>query len=114
MNYFQNKFPEIYQLIFENSSRAMVIARNNKLEIVNKAFVTLFGYKTIEELIGISANELIEESSLNIIRERKEARLRGEVVNELFHLNCKKNGGEIFPCEVEVNFFILDGEQIFF
>jgi PAS domain S-box-containing protein len=99
-----------FRAIFENSIDAIAVYEGEKHQLVNPAYLKLFGYASEEELAGISGPDLIAESERQVVKERLAQRLRGEHVPSYYISRGLRKDGSEFDLEIHANVFTVGGQ----
>jgi len=98
---------EKYRLLIENASEAIFIVRDNVICYPNPRMVQLVGYSN-EELATTSYTQILAPEDHDLVRERHERRLQGEVVPNQYQFRVhRKNGSKVW---VEINVVRIDWE----
>ncbi len=100
-----------YRALFENSTDAISITRNGLNEYVNSAYLTMFGYEDINELLNLNPDYLIAEESINMVKKYTESRLNGEEAPIYYEAKGIKKDGTIFDASIKVSSYKLNNEQ---
>ena len=100
-----------FRAIFENSLDAIGITKNGINVLFNKAYLNLFGYNDLNELVGKPLITQISPKERDKISRYIQLRSAGEEA-PTFHetIGLRKNGEE-FPLEVKVGQYTLNGEK---
>jgi PAS domain S-box-containing protein len=99
--------PDQYQHLVESSPDGIVVVRNSLIEFLNPAATRLFGGAgaTAGDILGRSPFELFHPGSHDVIRNRVERLLRGDVLSPVEEKIVRLDGSVI---DVEVNSILLD------
>ncbi|MBA4384019.1 MAG: hypothetical protein C0410_04730 [Anaerolinea sp.] len=89
---------ERYRVLVENSPIGIMLAQKGKLIYANSAGVDLFGYKSMDEMLGQSLLKYIHPESQKVLLKRIIDLKRGQE-NALLEIKILKKNGEI--CETE-------------
>jgi len=85
---------ERYRNLIEGSIQGILIHRNFKLQFVNRALATMFGFETAEELLARpSLLELFDPSAHPSLRGHHQARMLGRQAPERFELMGRRRDG---------------------
>ncbi|MEE9612103.1 MAG: PAS domain S-box protein, partial [Desulfatiglandales bacterium] len=98
------KSEEKYRTLFENASEAIVVAQDGVIKFVNPKGEELYGYSQ-EELASRSLTYFIHEEDREMVGERHEKRLRGEVLPGTYHFRIINKAGDIKWVELNVASF---------
>ncbi|MBN7772581.1 diguanylate cyclase [Clostridium aminobutyricum] len=105
-----------FKNIFENSSDAILMVREDKVIDCNSAAIKLLGYRTKEELISKSPTEFSPEKQPNgalskeLVEEiYRKSHIYGKYKFEWWH---RRNDGEHFPVEVMMTNVSYDGKEV--
>ncbi|MEK6743462.1 MAG: PAS domain S-box protein [Nitrospirota bacterium] len=100
-----------FRTIFENSLDAIVVSRDDKHVFANPAYVKLFGYDSIEELIGMQIVNTIAPEERERVREFKQKRKQGLAVPTYDVTRGLRKDGTTFNMDVHVTNYLLGGEM---
>ena len=108
---------EKFRVLFENSSQANILCSDKGILDCNHAFLSLFGYRRKEEVIGshlysyTSALQNNGEASFDVLRElMKQAVNVGYQQHELLF---EKVDGETFPAEIILTAATMNDQPVF-
>lgn len=105
---------ERYRTALESSNDSIALARNNRLVYVNQKFLDMFGYDTLEEVIGKSPGISIHPDDRSVVHSNRMKRERGEEYPKEYVIKgIKKDGTTIFV-EVSVAETLYRGEPVAF
>jgi len=91
-----NEFKKNYEIILEEMSDGCFINQEGNIIFANRAFCAMHGYSH-DEIIGKSCIELLENDSRNLILERFNKQLKGEVpFTRYVYLRQDKKGNKFF------------------
>ena len=100
-----------YRSLFENSTDAICVIKNNKYELVNPSYLTMFGYENNSELIDMDPNHLVAEDYRHVVEGFTDKRLKGEDVPIYYETKGNKKDGTIFDISVKVSSYTMNNEQ---
>lgn len=89
----QNVESSFYNMI-ESASEAIVIIQNGAFVYTNNKFQEILGY-TDEEIIGRNMTDFVHKDSLELVKQRYTARLRGEDVPKEYEIKAIHKTGSI-------------------
>ncbi len=95
---------EKYRTLIENASEAIVVAQDGLIKFANPKGEELYGY-TQEELASRPLTYFIHEEDREMVGERHERRLRGEVPPSTYPFRIISKAGDIKWVELKVVFF---------
>ncbi|MBI9072542.1 MAG: PAS domain S-box protein [Melioribacteraceae bacterium] len=79
--------------LFEVSRDGIFVVNNRELVLANEAFVEMFGYDSLKEVIGKDPLDFVSEKDIHKIAHRIEAHEKGEVLKNLYEFKGKKKDG---------------------
>lgn len=82
-----------YRAIVDNSLAAIYIFQNDKMVFLNKAFLLMLGYEREEDGLGKPFWEFIHPLDRDWVKQRAQARARGEQVQSHYPFRCIKKDG---------------------
>lgn len=91
-----------YRMLIDGSIQGMVITGvGREIRFANQAFAEMLGYSTVEELIALgTADGFIASYDIPRLNESREARMRGEDVNSIYHVDCIKRDKSIIHVDM--------------
>lgn len=97
-----------FRSVFENSVDAICVSKEAIHVFVNHAYLALFGYSHIDELVGKPIIDLIAPSKREYILDIVKRRAKGEVVPSVYEtVGLRKDGSE-FEMDVNVSSYHLN------
>jgi two-component system, sensor histidine kinase and response regulator len=97
--------------IFESSSEAIGVSKAGVHNIVNPAYIELFGYDNEDELRGVSILDLIAPSSRKQIQDNNRRRTMGEDLPAHYETRGLRRDGLEFDMDIRVSTYELaDGQ----
>ena len=95
---------EKYRSLVENAEDAIYILQDNNFVVVNRAFEKMFGY-TSEETAGKGFNfmNLVSPDSIELIKQRVEARKRGEAIPSQYEFRAVSKSGETLDLQANTS-----------
>lgn len=99
-----------FQSIFENSIDAIAVFKNGIHILVNRKYLSLYGYPAASELIGDSSLKLIAVREQNRIEEIIKLRSSGNIVPTMYETVGLRKDKTEFILDVHASTFIMDGE----
>jgi PAS domain S-box-containing protein len=103
---------ERYRMAIESSNDGVAIVRKERHIYVNKQFVKMFGYETVEEVLGQSPYAWIHPDDRERVMEFNRKRQRGENVPTRYETKGIRKNGEVVYLEVSATRILLNGEYI--
>ena len=100
-----------YRSLFENSTDAICVIKNNRYELVNPSYLTMFGYQNNSELIDMDPNHLVAEDYRHVVEGFTDKRIKGEDVPIYYETKGNKKDGTIFDISVKVSSYTMNNEQ---
>jgi PAS domain S-box-containing protein len=100
------------RVILDGSRDAIGVAKDGIRTFANRAFVSLFGYESADELIGKPVMDLTAPESRSLAMEMANKRARGEPVPSLYEVAALKKDGTKFWMESSVSAYVLKGEEL--
>ncbi len=92
-----------FRTLIENSPIAISMSRNEKIILVNNAYLKLFGYTDKQELIGAEFNEQLAISERKkILKQNKNREKSKEISNSYETIGLRKDGST-FPFQANVS-----------
>lgn len=95
--------------IFESSQDAIGVAQKGVHEVVNPAFLSMFGYERAEELVGRSLLDLIAPESRAAMLANMEARARGTDAPTQYEVTAVRRDGTKFLMEIHLSTYERGG-----
>lgn len=99
------------QAIVGSSRDAIGVSRKGVHVFVNPSYVSMFGYRSAEDLIGTPILALIAPESREKILRHVEERAAGKVVPSEYEAVALRRDGTQFDMEVRASTYTLKGEQ---
>ncbi|MBI5097680.1 MAG: PAS domain S-box protein [Nitrospirae bacterium] len=101
---------EIFRAVFENSLDAIGVSKSGVHVFVNPAYLSLFGYKSSDELTGRSILELIAPEERDKVMENVRRRPKGYIVPSVYETLGLRKDGTKFDMDVHVSSYEQAGE----
>ncbi len=95
--------------IFESSQDAIGVVQHGLHEMVNPAFLSMFGYQRAEDLVGVSLLDLIAPESRYAVLANMEARAQGADVPTRYEATGLRRDGTKFPMEIHLSTYERGG-----
>lgn len=89
----QKQSEDRFRALAETSTAAIFIYHDNRFSYVNSILEKMTGY-TSEELLGMKVSELVHPDYREMVRQRAEARSRGEDVPARYEFKIKRKDGQ--------------------
>ncbi len=107
-----NEIENKHQAMIEGSLEAISYCHDGMHVDVNKAYLQLFGYESLEELEGVPVLDLIDKSDRSRFKEllRKMGR-EGEAPNEPQAFTGTRKDGSRLPIEINMSIVSIGGEK---
>lgn len=93
---------ERFRSLIESAPTAMLISRKETLLYCNQAFLRLFGYSKLSEVIQTSVFNYLAPMDHRIVRRRMKAREKGMKVPNSYEITGRRKDGSIFPIYLEI------------
>ena len=93
------------------SRDAIGVSKDGIHVFVNPAYVSLFGYESADELIGMPIMNLIAPKSRGFVTEMVKKRAKGQAVPAFYEVTALKRDGTPFLMETNISSYISKGEQ---
>jgi PAS domain S-box-containing protein len=92
---------EQFHLLLDNVFDGIYMIKGERFEFVNKPFCDIFEY-TFNEITSESFNlwDTLTDQSRELVKERYDARLRGEELSSVYEMQIISKSGEIKECEI--------------
>ena len=97
--------------ILDGSRDAIGVSKDGLLVFANPACVSLFGYETADEIIGMPLIDLVAPESRGFFSEMMKKRAMGEPTPTLYEVTALKKDGTTFLLEISVSAYVLKGKQ---
>jgi two-component system, cell cycle sensor histidine kinase and response regulator CckA len=101
----------LLRALFAASKDPIAVSSQERIKIVNRTFLSLFGYDSEEELIDHPALELVTPEERDAVRDRIRRRAAGEEVPSTFMTRGLRRDGTSFEIEVQVTSYQLRGQK---
>ena len=99
----------IIKSIFETASQGIILVQNRKIILANNAYITLFGYNNINDVLEQNPLDFISEND----REKAKAECSsiniGEELSATYH--AKRTDGEIITIQRKIKKFLSDKSE---
>ncbi|MCK4897007.1 MAG: PAS domain-containing protein, partial [Candidatus Heimdallarchaeota archaeon] len=102
---------EKYRTLIETSSNAIILLNlEGKLQFVNTLTATMFGYKTTEDMLGLTPIDFVSRKDFEIVSNSLDETIKtGSVRNIVFYAN--KKDGTSFPVELSATLLLDKNEK---
>jgi PAS domain S-box-containing protein len=97
-----------YRTLFENANEAIYVVQDGKIKFPNPKTEALYGYSA-EEMTSKHFTYFIHEEDREIVRERSEKRLRGEIAPNIYSYRVINKAGNTRWIETNVIVFPWEG-----
>lgn len=85
-----------YNVLLQTIKDGLILISDRRIRFANKTFAEMFEY-TIDEVTDLMIDELIAPSSKNLVLERYEKRLRGEIIPTEYEIQAVTKTGKTLP-----------------
>lgn len=102
----------IFRAIFEASRDGIVVEHNETILYANRAYADLFGYESVDELVGQHVSIVQSESDNRRMLEFGRLRLEGGDAPTLYEFQGKRKNGDSIDLEASVSTFEVEGQQL--
>ncbi|MHA2251090.1 MAG: PAS domain S-box protein, partial [Candidatus Kariarchaeaceae archaeon] len=99
-----------YRTLFDSAPLGILVMQDAICQFVNPAFVTMFGYDSAKEIIGLAGTELLSPDVRKKLKERTLRRQEGEKEPTSYDSFGLRKNGEIFPMHLEVSRINFEGQ----
>ncbi len=90
---------KLKQLI-DNSLTGIYITQQHVLKFCNKKFADIFGFDSVDEMLGIHVKQLVEPSSWSVVDSEVKQRESGAKETSRYEFKCVRKDGTVFDAEV--------------
>ncbi len=97
--------------IFEGSRDALGVWKDGRHTFVNPAYVSLFGYETVHDLVGAPIINSVAPEHRGVVQEFISRRARGEAIPNFYETSVLKRDGTRFLAEISISTYVSKGEQ---
>jgi PAS domain S-box-containing protein len=101
----------MHRIIFENANDAFGVSSDEKFVQVNQAFASMFGYRSPEEMAGLSIYDTLPPTQREVIRGHRQRRLAGLPEPMRYHSRGRREDGAEFLSEVRATDFWMKGKM---
>ena len=99
------------RVMFENSRDAIGVSKKGVHVFANPAYLKLFGYEKLEDIVGTLILDCIAPSHHQQIIENVKRRASGEDVLSFYETRGRKRDGSEFDFEINISSYELNGED---
>ena len=100
------------ELIEEQSLFGVCLVRNGIFIFVNKKFLKLFGYKSVDVIDKLKFEDIVFSDERETVRQLHDQILSGAVSNQQFSFTARHSSGELLDVEVWCSLVIHDGSPV--
>ncbi len=100
---------EKYRNLIDLSPDPVVILQDGCYQLVNQAFIELFGYTQQDVDNGLNFFELVQAHDKEAVRCQYENRLAGKQVPKTYHIDLVAKDGTLIPCETAATLISYEG-----
>ena len=97
--------------ILDGSRDAIGVSKDGICTFTNPAYVSLFGYKSADEVMGKPIVDLIAPETRGFFAEVARKRAAGEPAPSFYEATALKKDGTTFLMEISVSSYVLKGER---
>jgi len=97
--------------LFESSQDAIGVSTQGIHEMVNPAYLAMFGYQRADELTGTPLLDLIAPECREQVQTYIQARAKGEPAPREYVVTAQRLDGSTFPMEVHISTYERDGSR---
>jgi PAS domain S-box-containing protein len=101
---------ERYRIAIEHSNDGVVITRGNEHLYVNRRYVEMFGYESVEELIGKPLSATVHFDDIDRVTDISCRRMRGEPAPLTYEFKGRRKDGGTLYAEVSVARIMFQGK----
>ena len=101
---------ELYKIVVENITDAIIINIGTTRVFVNNAFLTLHGLEDKSQALGVPLENFILTEDLPLVRERTLARQRGEPVPGVYEYRIRRTDGEVRTVQTSATTIHYNGQ----
>ncbi len=98
-----------YNVLLQTIKDGLVLISDRRVRYSNKAFADMLEY-SIDEVTDLTIDDLVAASSKNLVLERYEKRLRGEILPTQYEIEAITKTGRIFPVLISTG-LVASGEE---
>jgi PAS domain S-box-containing protein len=99
-----------YRTAMDNSHDGIAIIKDGHHVYVNNRYLQIYGYDSLEEMDQVGIYNIIHPDDAQKVRERSQARVRGELEGQSYEHRCIKKDGSVIHVEVSVARLIYENE----
>ena len=99
-----------YRQLIEKSIDAVSLSRDQKFLFANSGFLSMFGYATVEEVIGQDITTIIARKDRHVVLDRSRRRAQGESVPDRYEYHGIRKDHSPVDVEVQVSIIQVDGK----
>lgn len=89
----------VYRAVVDSIPDSLVLIQDDRIQLSNNAFRSLFGYTESDINRGLSFLDLVREQDVSTVNSRQSRVLSGERVSETLRVHVAAKGGTSVPCE---------------
>jgi PAS domain S-box-containing protein len=101
---------ERYRIAIEHSNDGVVITRGNEHLYLNRRYVEMFGYESVEELIGKPLSATVHPDDIDRVTDISCRRMRGEPAPLTYEFKGRRKDGGTLYAEVSVARIMFQGK----
>ncbi len=103
---------ERYRTAIESSNDGVALVREGRHIYVNRKFLDIFGYRSLEEVVGKTHHLTVHPDDLERVVSYNRRRQRGEAVPDRYEFKGLRKNGDIIYIEASVTGTTYQGEPI--
>jgi len=96
-----------FRILVEASPIAICVIREGRMVLVNKAFLSLFGYRCAEQVVGRPLAAFVAKECAARMAEQHRRRLAGDAAPSDFETVVRRKDGSAFPVSMQVGSLLL-------
>jgi PAS domain S-box-containing protein len=102
---------ERYRVAIEGANDGVAIVKNDIHVYVNQQFLNIFGYSSLDEIVGRERNIIVHPDCHELVTGYAKARQRGEYAPTRYEFKGIRKDGSAVDIEVSVNTILHKGEK---
>ena len=99
-----------YRQLIENSVDAVSLSRDDKFLFANAGFLSMFGYSSLDEVVGNDITMVIARKDRKVVLDRSRRRAEGESVPDRYEYHGMRKDHSPIEVEVQVSIIQADGK----
>ncbi len=98
-----------YNVLLQTIKDGLILISDRRVKYSNRTFAEMFEY-AVDEVTNLMIDDLIAPSSKDMVLERYEKRLRGEILPTQYEINAIAKTGRVFPVLISTG-LVASGEE---